>query len=139
MADTTDAHGGFYLKSNGKSHIKSKSDPRSDSEIRNEEKKTIYCRICFNEISDHSKEMIINGRFSHEFVNPANITYTIGCFSDAVGCTVQGIPTLEATWFPGYAWSFAGCRQCSEHLGWFFQNNGDRFFGLILPKLDGDI
>lgn len=31
-----------------------------------------------------------------------------------------GEPTAEYSWFPGYSWSMAYCRQCDRHLGWGF-------------------
>ncbi len=58
-----------------------------------------------------------------------------GCFSDASGCLVYGIPTSEYTWFTGYRWNYAHCAACLSHLGWFYQSDSDGFFGLILDKL----
>ena len=31
---------------------------------------------------------------------------------------LQGIPSTECSWFPGYAWQIAGCSRCHTHLGW---------------------
>ena len=31
-----------------------------------------------------------------------------------------GVATLSDTWFPGYAWTIAGCRRCGSHAGWMF-------------------
>ena len=33
---------------------------------------------------------------------------------------IQGRPTLENTWFPGYRWQISYCPSCYEHLGWKF-------------------
>jgi len=32
----------------------------------------------------------------------------------------RGNPTPEYSWFPGFSWSMAHCRQCGRHLGWGF-------------------
>ena len=33
------------------------------------------------------------------------------------GCLVlQGVETLEHSWFPGYAWTIACCSACGSHL-----------------------
>jgi len=32
----------------------------------------------------------------------------------------RGEPTPEYSWFPGFSWSMAHCRQCSRHIGWGF-------------------
>mmetsp|Transcript_97934 Transcript_97934/g.227093 ORF Transcript_97934/g.227093 Transcript_97934/m.227093 type:complete len:331 (-) Transcript_97934:77-1069(-) len=32
----------------------------------------------------------------------------------------RGQPTPEYSWFPGFSWSMAHCRQCGRHLGWGF-------------------
>lgn len=32
----------------------------------------------------------------------------------------RGRPDPEFSWFPGYSWSMAHCRQCGVHLGWGF-------------------
>lgn len=30
------------------------------------------------------------------------------------------LSTAEHSWFPGYAWTIASCRECGQHLGWRF-------------------
>lgn len=32
----------------------------------------------------------------------------------------RGVPIPEFSWFPGFSWSMAHCRQCGRHLGWGF-------------------
>jgi len=73
---------------------------------------------------------------------------------------VEGKPTAEFSWFPGFAWAMAHCCHCNRHLGWAFypeasQEHRDRdpsepseqnaevpvpaselaFFGLVLTKM----
>jgi hypothetical protein len=39
------------------------------------------------------------------------------------------------TWFAGHVWSFALCRGCKSHLGWFFEKGETTFYGLVLANL----
>jgi hypothetical protein len=81
----------------------------------------------------------VGGAHRHSFVNPAGVTFEIGCFREAPGCMVEGEPTTELTWFAGFAWSYALCANCRAHLGWCYEGEGARFFGLILARLVGPI
>lgn len=117
-------------------------DPRGDTFTKTtdkttteKEKKSILCKYCRNEVTSAEHTIIINGNHSHTFTNPAGITFTIGCFSEAWGCIAYGIPTYEHTWFPGYSWSIALCARCYVHLGWYYQSGRNFFFGLILNNL----
>ena len=53
----------------------------------------------------------------------------------APGCRFEGEFTQEFTWFPGYAWRFAMCRQCLAHLGWEYRGAASGFVGLIMTEL----
>ena len=81
-------------------------------------------------------------------MNPAGVTFHIGCFASAIGCTIVGPDSLEYPWFPGFAWRYAMCASCGQHLGWNFRrarqpgnrdsagDSGDSFFfGLIVDRL----
>ncbi|CAE7825899.1 gpx1 [Symbiodinium necroappetens] len=67
---------------------------------------------------------------------------------------VEGKPTAEFSWFPGFAWAMAHCCHCNRHLGWAFypespEEHPERseqtadavppsdlaFFGLVLTKM----
>ncbi|CAE7560221.1 ohgt [Symbiodinium pilosum] len=69
---------------------------------------------------------------------------------------VEGNPTAEFSWFPGFAWAMAHCSHCNRHLGWAFypeemESQGAiqdsepvaaaarqceiAFFGLVLTKM----
>ncbi|KAG7305086.1 hypothetical protein JYU34_010546 [Plutella xylostella] len=54
------------------------------------------------------------------YSNLGGFMHDIVTVSRAQGLRLQGRPTEECSWFPGYAWSIALCRQCSQHLGWKF-------------------
>jgi hypothetical protein len=83
--------------------------------------------------------MAIHGAHEHRFMNPAGVLFHIGCFAPAMGCTIVGPDSLEYPWFPGFAWRYAMCGSCGQHLGWHFRQRGedehDAFFGLILDRL----
>jgi hypothetical protein len=98
-----------------------------------------WCGACNTRITDEDAAIEVGGAHRHRLTNPAGIAFEVGCFREArVSC--EGTPTLDATWFAGFAWSFASCANCGEHLGWAYDGDGAaRFFGLILPRLVGPI
>lgn len=100
-----------------------------------DEKRPLFCKICGTLITYRSLAIAMNGGHVHVFSNPAGLTFEIGCFSRAPGCAITGAPTAEHTWFPGYAWSFALCGGCFNHLGWRYAAGSSGFFGLILAML----
>ena len=102
------------------------------------EKESILCKYCKNVITTAEYTTTVNGQHAHIFKNPAGITFHIGCFSKAWGCFTYGIPTDEVTWFAGFNWCVALCAHCFSHLGWYYQSDGESFFGLILTNLVKD-
>lgn len=97
----------------------------------------IRCKSCGNTITSTDSVISISGLHRHTFKNPAGIYYDIGCFSSARGCFNMGEPSLEFTWFPGYAWCYSVCGKCFVHMGWFYRAAGgdSGFYGLILNRL----
>jgi hypothetical protein len=77
----------------------------------------------------------VQGGHEHRFTNPHGVTYHIGCYREAAGCSIVGESTMKFTWFPGYAWRVALCANCRTHLGWRFESPGGGFHGLILNRL----
>lgn len=110
-------------------------DTRSSTEFDADD--PILCRACSRGITSVAAAIAVSGSHHHRFINPAGLTYRIGCFSAAPGCMVYGRPTMEFTWFSGFAWSLAFCRNCYLHLGWHYQSPERSFFGLILDNLAG--
>jgi hypothetical protein len=96
-----------------------------------EPEKTVRCKSCEHEIT---KPSLAIEPHEHTFRNPIGVSYHIACYSDAPGATDFGIPSMVATWFPNYAWSFAHCAQCRNHIGWWF-HGPDKFAGLIVSML----
>lgn len=98
-------------------------------------KKAILCRTCQQPITDFEQRIEIQGAHQHSYQNPVGILFNIACFRQATGCQKYGIATLEHTWFAGFRWRFAVCSQCHAHLGWFYQNETEAFYGLIIEQL----
>ncbi|MGZ3428247.1 MAG: cereblon family protein [Polyangia bacterium] len=97
-----------------------------------------HCAACTTRVAREAAAIEVGGAHRHRFVNPAGVEFELGCFAEAA-CRVDGEPTLEFTWFAGCAWSFALCFNCRAHLGWCYEGDGVRFFGLILARLVGPI
>jgi len=94
----------------------------------------LLCRTCGQVITHQASRREVGGRHEHLRLNPAAFAFIFGCFSEAPGCLVDGLPTDEATWFPGSRWQYAHCAKCQAHLGLAF-SGGDSFFGLLLERL----
>ena len=108
---------------------------RSKAGPPEENNNNIICKLCKNPITSNSHAIAIDGQRQHTCSNPAGIAFTIRSFSAAPGCVNQGTPTLDFTWFDGYAWNHSLCSHCFSHLGWFFQSDSHSFFGLISDRL----
>lgn len=78
----------------------------------------------------------VGGVHRHIFANPDGWVFEIGCFSRAPGCMAVGPVIPDFSWFPGTTWQVTVCGRCGLHLGWHYAgSDGNRFFGLILPRL----
>jgi len=100
------------------------------------EQRAILCATCAGPVTSPHCRIAIAGSHDHRFVNPAGLLFHLGCFSDAIGCRIVGPDSLEYPWFPGFAWRYAMCGNCGQHLGWHFRSDGQPgFFGLILDRL----
>jgi len=99
----------------------------------------VRCRACGYAITSARHAVEVEGGHVHTFFNPAGILFEIGCFDQAPGCVVSGVPTSEFAWFRGMSWRYASCGACGRHLGWqFLAPAGTGFFGLILDRLTED-
>lgn len=98
--------------------------------------KALRCAYCKTVITYQGNAENRQGQHIHRFANPGGFEFTLGCFSRA-WCQVIGLPMLEWSWFNGYAWQYALCPHCQEHLGWFYHCAADdsSFYGLILDRI----
>lgn len=108
---------------------------REQDEIDDAWHRALRCRTCGQPVTRSQDRIEVGGQHRHALFNPTGILFEVGCFAEAPGCRFEGEFTLEFTWFPGYAWRFAFCRQCGTHLGWEYRGASGSFAGLILTEL----
>ena len=92
------------------------------------------CAWCQNRVANEKDRFPYNGKDEFTFSNPEGIRFAIITFSRTLGCQEAGTPTLEHTWFPGYAWSYCQCDRCGQHLGWYYAGQHE-FAGLIKARI----
>jgi hypothetical protein len=92
------------------------------------------CAWCHNRVANENDRFSYDGKSEFTFSNPEGIRFAIITFSRTLGCQETGTPTLEHTWFPGYAWSFCLCDNCGQHLGWYYSSKIE-FAGLIIARI----
>ncbi len=95
----------------------------------------IRCSSCDHQLTKPAAAIVRADSHQHTLRNPAGYSCTIACFRDAPGCSAAGDLTTNASWFPGYAWSYAKCGSCGRHLGWWFVGSGPSFVGLIVTRI----
>lgn len=108
---------------------------RDEAGEKSKEPRTLVCKACGTAITSQECAIEVGGSNCHTFLNPGGIVFRIGCFSGASGCFIMGEPTVEYTWFPGYAWCYVICSGCLSHMGWHYSSGEGGFFGLILDRL----
>jgi len=57
---------------------------------------------------------------SASYVNPNGYLHETITLYNVLDVSSQGVPTVQDSWFPGYAWSYIHCTKCQSHLGWKF-------------------
>lgn len=126
--------GGYRLKESA-SGAPGTPEARAEEALETREPETpLCCARCGHPVTRERHRMAVHGRHAHTRVNPFGFVFHFGCFAQADGCAVEGPPTAEETWFPGFRWQVAHCAACHTHLGWAFRGEGS-FFGLLLDRL----
>ncbi|XP_029457336.1 protein cereblon isoform X5 [Rhinatrema bivittatum] len=78
------------------------------------------------------------------YVNPHGYVHETLTVYKACNLNLIGRPSTEHSWFPGYAWTIAGCRICANHMGWKFtatkkDMSPQKFWGLtrsaLMPRI----
>jgi len=92
------------------------------------------CAWCHHRVASEKDRFTHSGQDQFTFRNPDGIRFEIITFSRTLGCKESGMPTLEHTWFPGYAWSYCQCDDCGQHLGWYYTGKTE-FAGLIIARI----
>ena len=98
----------------------------------------LLCAACAEPVTTDEYRVAIEGRHIHLRTNPAGFDFEFGCFNEAPGAIVVGEATGEHTWFADFRWRYSICRHCGLHLGWHFERGGNRFYGLILDRLEAE-
>ncbi len=99
----------------------------------------VYCAKCSHVLGRSKDAINVNGSHQHFCTNPHGIDFDVGCYSDALGCDISGLPTAADSWFAGFKWRFSTCSGCTTHLGWLFENNSnDHFYGLVRDRIQTD-
>jgi len=108
----------------------------SDEFTLPEKEPKICCKQCQYLLTYPSFAISPNGQHQHLQCNPAGITFVFSCFSKAMGCFINGVPSAEFCWFSHYEWQFALCQGCGEHLGWYFSSlEHENFIAIINNKM----
>lgn len=98
-----------------------------------------HCANC-DALITHSDQLLdLGGANRHLFVNPAGVPCDFHTFYGCSGAVVLGQATGAHTWFPGYHWRIALCRQCGQHLGWHYESmsGSERpvmFWGILVDR-----
>ncbi len=95
----------------------------------------VVCATCSHIIARTADRIAVNGSVNHRFTNPYGLEFHVSCFSDALGCSISGRRVAADTWFPGFLWRLAACEECHHHLGWYFDQTGSYFYGLVLDYI----
>lgn len=113
-------------------------DPKLKDIVEEADRNFIYCATCSSVIARDFDRTEVGGSHTHRFTNPISIHFHIGCFSQALGCTISGERVAADTWFAGFQWQIASCAECHIHLGWYFDRGDEFFYGLILDRIQND-
>ncbi|KAL4226760.1 hypothetical protein ACF0H5_014740 [Mactra antiquata] len=101
----------------------------------------LCCRDCNQQISEMPNvfSMSVSGPLS-AYVNPGGHVHETVTVHHATNLNLVGRPSTEHSWFPGYAWTIAQCKRCSNHMGWKFTTkrkdlSPQKFWGLCRSSL----
>lgn len=105
-----------------------------EPDVLTEDERWLRCASCGARVAQEAARISVNGKHTHEFMNPSGLRYVVGCYATAPGCMPEGERSSVWTWFPGYEWQIEMCRSCLVHLGWSFHRSTS-FFALIQGRL----
>jgi len=83
--------------------------------------KAYQCIACGNLITHSDRLLSLDGKTRYLFINPEGVECDFYIFSSCPGAVMFGEATEAHTWFPGYGWRMAFCRNCGQHLGWRYE------------------
>lgn len=102
--------------------------------------KAYQCITCGGLIAHSDRLISIDGRNRHLFVNPAGVECDFYTFYSCPGAVAIGEAIGDNSWFSGYFWRIAFCRQCGQHLGWRYEavtraEQPLKFWGILVSNL----
>lgn len=109
--------------------------PDEERELAPKTERSIRCKRCGAEVTHERAAIAVEGRHTHDFVNPAGVSFVVRCFGDAPGCEPYGDASSFFSWFAGHQWRIAVCAACGVHLGWRFEGATSVLFGLITDRI----
>ncbi|XP_072382319.1 protein cereblon [Diabrotica undecimpunctata] len=97
-------------------------------------KRIMCCNSCGVQITDPSEVFAMSkDGIQSNYVNPGGHVYETVTVMKAQNFKLEGNPSTQFSWFPGYAWTIMQCKSCENHLGWKFSSDLLRpssFYGL---------
>lgn len=101
----------------------------------------LCCRECNQQVADKCDVFSL----SYEgplaaYVNPGGHVHETLTVYKVHNLHLIGRPSTEHSWFPGYAWTIAQCKNCTAHMGWKFtarrkELEPQKFWGLCRASL----
>ncbi|KAL3085173.1 hypothetical protein niasHS_010242 [Heterodera schachtii] len=95
---------------------------------------SIVCSNCAQSLCNVSDIVNLStGSNSTLFTNSHGFVHDLFTIKKVSGILLNGQPSTEFSWFPGYAWTVMQCATCGHHLGWRFSSPSlipARFFGV---------
>ncbi|XP_057312965.1 protein cereblon-like [Hydractinia symbiolongicarpus] len=114
---------------------------RRQIEIMNKCATTLACDECGSIIADKNDLFSLSRKGPMAaYVNPGGHVHETVTFYKARNLSLSGRSSTEYSWFPGYAWTIASCRNCHSHMGWKFTAakkglSPTKFWGLTRASL----
>lgn len=100
-----------------------------EEELSKRSDRFVKCANCQHVLTYQDMAISVAGTHRHVKRNPYGNVFEFRCFSEALGCAVQGPDESAHSWFPGCVWQYLHCEACSTHLGWYF-HGADSFYGM---------
>jgi hypothetical protein len=102
--------------------------------------KVYQCIACGGMVTYSDRLLRVGASTRHLFVNPSGVQCDFHTFYSCPGAIPHGPATEVHTWFPGYRWRMAFCRQCGQHLGWHYEavsltERPHAFWGVLVGHL----
>ncbi|ESO85229.1 hypothetical protein LOTGIDRAFT_195998 [Lottia gigantea] len=101
----------------------------------------LQCKYCNTAMANKNDvfSMAVEGPMG-AYVNPGGHVHETLTIYRAKNLSLIGRSSTEHSWFPGYAWTIAQCKECANHIGWRFTAKNkklspEKFWGLCRSSL----